>query len=111
MDECQLYSALLELKSPRNVEKVFLEPEKKVVGIYIAHEKGSKLPCPVYRRGCMVYYHLHERVRRDLDSIEFMTSIHANPQGYPARSMAQGRPLCHGPRGHQDSQQDLKQGQ
>ena len=79
MDECQLYSALLELKPPWKVEKVSLDPGKKMVEIYIAHEKGSRLPCPVCRKECMVYDHLHERIWRDLDSIEFMTFIHASP--------------------------------
>ena len=79
MDECQLYSTLLELKLPWKVEKVSIDPEKKIVEIYIAHGKGSRLPCPVCRKECMVYDHLHERIWRDLDSIEFMTFIHASP--------------------------------
>ena len=79
MDECQLYSTLLELTPPWKVEKVSLDPDKKMVEIYIAHEKGSRLPCPVCRKECMVYDHLHERIWRDLDSIEFMTFIHASP--------------------------------
>ncbi|MHB1663456.1 MAG: transposase family protein [Thermoplasmataceae archaeon] len=79
MDECQLYSILLELKLPWKIENVSLDPGKKTVEIYVAHEKGSKLPCPVCRNGCMVYDHLKERVWRDLDSVEFMTFIHANP--------------------------------
>jgi len=79
MDECQLYSALLQLKMPWKVSKVSLDPVKKVVEVYITHEKGSKLLCPVCRKECMVYDHLSERVWRDLDSIEFMTFIHTNP--------------------------------
>ena len=79
MDECQLYSTLLELKLPWKVERVSLDSVKKSVEIFIAHEKGSKLLCPVCRKECMVYDHLRERVWRDLDSIEFMTFIHASP--------------------------------
>jgi len=79
MDECQLYSVLLELKLPWKVERVSLDSMKKTVEIYITHEKGSKLLCPKCRKECMVYDHLRERVWRDLDSIEFMTFIHANP--------------------------------
>jgi transposase len=79
MDECQLYSVLLELKLPWKVERVSLDSMKKTVEIYITHEKGSKLLCPMCRKECMVYDHLRERVWRDLDSIEFMTFIHANP--------------------------------
>ena len=79
MDECQLYSTLLELKSPWKVEKVSLNSVKKTVDIYITHVKGSKLVCPICRKECMVYDHLKERVWRDLDSIEFMTFVHASP--------------------------------
>ena len=61
MDECRLYSILLELKLPRKVEK------------------GSKLPCPVCRVDRMVYDHLREIVWRYLDSVDFMTFIHASP--------------------------------
>jgi len=62
MDECQLYSALLELKLPWKVNKVSLDPVKKVVDIFITHDKGSKLLCPICRKECMVYDHLRERV-------------------------------------------------
>ena len=79
MDECQLYSALLELKTPWKVERVSLDSAKKTVDIYIVHEKGSRLYCPLCMKECMVYDHLRERVWRDLDSIEFMTFIHAHP--------------------------------
>ena len=79
MDECQLYSTLLELKSPWKVEKVSLNSVKKTVDIYITHVKGSKLVCPICRKECMVYDHLKERVWRDLDSIEFLTFVHASP--------------------------------
>ncbi len=79
MDECQLYTALLELRDPWKVSHVSLNPGKKTVEIYIIHEKGSQLQCPTCRKNCMVYDHLKDRTWRDLDSIEFMTFIHANP--------------------------------
>ena len=88
MDECQLYSTLLELKTPWKVEKVSLNSVKKTVEINIAHVKGSKLLCPVCRKECMVYDHLRERIWRDPDSIEFMTFIHASPSRYHAMKMA-----------------------
>jgi len=66
MDDCQLHSALLELKKLWKVENVSLDTIKKTVNVYIVHEKGSKLPSPVCRKECMVYDHLGERVWRDL---------------------------------------------
>jgi hypothetical protein len=50
MDECQLYSTLLELKSPWKVEKVSLNSVRKTVDIYITHVKGSKLVYPICRK-------------------------------------------------------------
>ncbi|EQD75583.1 transposase IS204/IS1001/IS1096/IS1165 family protein [mine drainage metagenome] len=64
---------------PWKIARVSLDTVKKTVEIYIAHEKGSKLLCPICRKECMVYDHLKERVWRDLDSIEFMTFVHADP--------------------------------
>ena len=62
MDECQLYSALHELKPPWKVERVSLDSVEKTVDIYILHEKGSKLLCPVCRNESMTYDHLKEMV-------------------------------------------------
>ena len=64
MDECQLYPVLLELKLPWKVGRVSLDSMKETVEIYITHEKGSKLLCPMCRKECMVYDHLRERVWR-----------------------------------------------
>ena len=40
MNDCQLYSALLELKFPWKVDRVSLDSTKKTVEIYIIHKKG-----------------------------------------------------------------------
>ncbi len=77
MDEIQIYSKLLEWK----VVNVSIDSEKKVVEVFIDHDRGSKLPCPECRTDCMVYDHLKERVWRDLHSIGFKTFIHAMPPG------------------------------
>ena len=62
MDECQLYSALLEPKLPWKIARVTLDSMKKTVEIYISHENGSKLFCPVCMKERIVYDHLRERV-------------------------------------------------
>jgi len=41
MDECQVYSTLLELKLPWKVDRVSPDTMKKVVEIYITNGKGS----------------------------------------------------------------------
>ena len=78
-DAERIYSELLELKYPWKVDKVSLDSSKKVVEVFITHEKGAKLPCPQCGKECMVYDHLGDRVWRDLDSIGFKTFIHAKP--------------------------------
>ena len=62
MDECQLYSTLIELKSPWKVGNVPFNSVKKTVELYITHGKVSKLFYLVCRKECMVYGHLKERV-------------------------------------------------
>ncbi len=71
---------LLELKQPWKVERVDIDSVKKIVEVYIVHEKGSKLTCPVYKRDCKVYDHLGERVWRDSDSFDFVTFIATPPR-------------------------------
>ncbi len=72
IDDCQLYSTLLGLKQPWKVSSVSLDTGKKTVDVYVKHDKGSRLLCPVCGKECMIYDHLGERVWRDLDSIEFI---------------------------------------
>ena len=91
MDECQLYSTLLELKSPCEVESVSLDSVKKTVEIYIAQRKGSKLLCPTCRKECMVYDHLRDRVWRVLTVLNSLRSFMHLRQGYPAQNMASYR--------------------
>lgn len=79
MDDCQLYSTLLGLKQPWKVSSASLDTGKKTVDVYITHDKGSELLCPVCGKEYTVYDHLGERVWRDLDSVDFMTFIHASP--------------------------------
>ena len=77
MDECQLYSALLELKLPWKSEKVSLDSVKKRVDIYILHEKGSKLLYPVCRKESMVYDHLRGRAFKNRSRINgHVGSVH-----------------------------------
>ena len=45
----------------------------------VSNPMENPLVFPVCRKECTVYDHLKERVRRDLDSVDFMTFIHASP--------------------------------
>lgn len=44
MDECQLYSTLLGLKTPWKVEKVDVDSTNKTVEINVIHERNQSLP-------------------------------------------------------------------
>ena len=86
MDECRPYSTLLELNLPWKVEMISPDSVKEADEISTAHEKGSILLCPECRKECKVYDHLREGEWRGLDSIEFMTFIHASPPGMMPRN-------------------------
>ena len=76
---CEMYSTLLGLKQPWKVSSGSLDTGKKIVDVYITHDKGSRLFCPDCRKECIVYDHLGKGVWRDLDSVDFITFIHASP--------------------------------
>ena len=59
---CEMYSTLLGLKQPWKVSSGSLDTGKKIVDVYITHDKRSKLLCPVWGKECMVYDNLGESV-------------------------------------------------
>jgi hypothetical protein len=92
MDQCQLYSALLQLELPWKVNKVSLDPVKKVVEIYITHEKGSKLLCPICRKESMVYDHRKKKGHGGiLTALNSWPSYMQTHQEYPVMNMATWR--------------------
>ena len=79
MESVELYRQLLGLGAPWTVERVELEVAKGHVEVYVGHAPGQRFACPECGRELAVYDHLEERVWRHLDSMQFLTYLHARP--------------------------------
>jgi transposase len=79
MESVELYQRLLGLTAPWTVERVELDMAKGHVEVYVGHKPGQRFACPQCGQELGVYDHLSERVWRHLDSMQFMTYLHARP--------------------------------
>jgi len=75
----ELYRQLLGLVAPWVVERVGLEMAKGRVEVYVGHAAGQRFACPECGQELAVYDHLPQRSWRHLDSMQFMTYLHARP--------------------------------
>jgi transposase len=79
MESVELYRQLLGLTAPWTVERVELDMAKGHVEVYVGHAPGQRFACPECRQELAVYDHLSERIWRHLDSMQFLTFLHARP--------------------------------
>jgi transposase len=79
MESAELYRQLLGLTAPWTVERVELNMTKGRVEVYVAHVPGQRFACPECGQELAVYDHLPERSWRHLDSMQFLTYLHARP--------------------------------
>jgi len=79
MESVELYRQLLGLTAPWTVERVELDMTKGRVEVYVAHVPGQRFACPECGQELAVYDHLPERSWRHLDSMQFLTYLHARP--------------------------------
>lgn len=79
MESVELYRQLLGLTAPWTVERVEVDVAKGRVEVYVAHAPGQRFGCPECGRELAVYDHLGERSWRHLDSMQFLTYLHARP--------------------------------
>jgi transposase len=79
MESVELYRQLLGLSEPWTVERVDLDVAKGRVEVYVAHAPGQRFACPDCGQELAVYDHLGERTWRHLDSMQFLTYLHARP--------------------------------
>ena len=79
MESVELYRQLLGLGAPWTVERVELDVGKGHVEVYVGHAPGQRFACPECGQELAVYDHLDERVWRHLDSMQFLTYLHACP--------------------------------
>jgi len=77
MESVELYRQLLGLGAPWTVERVELDVSKQRVEVFVSHAPGQRFACPECGQEFSVYDHLGERVWRHLDSMQFLTFLHA----------------------------------
>jgi len=79
MESVELYRQLLGLSEPWTVERVDLDVAKGRVEVFVGHAPGQRFTCPECGQELAVYDHLGERTWRHLDSMQFLTYLHARP--------------------------------
>lgn len=77
--DTELYRALLGLDQPWMVARVELDMPGQRVEVFVEHPAGERFACPVCAHVLAVYDHSDERIWRHLDSMQFMTYLHARP--------------------------------
>jgi transposase len=79
MESVELYRQLLGLTAPWTVERVELDMERQRVEVHVGHAPGQRFACPDCGQELAVYDHLSARTWRHLDSMQFLTYLHARP--------------------------------
>jgi transposase len=79
MRDTELYRQLLGLESPWDVSRVELSLEEGRVDVWTGHPRGARWSCPECDRELATYDHAEERAWRHLDSLQFLTYLHARP--------------------------------
>lgn len=75
----ELYRQMLGLTAPWDVERVDLNMAEQRVDVYVAHPARQQFACPTCGCELGVYDHQPERTWRHLDSMQFLTFLHARP--------------------------------
>lgn len=78
MHDTDLYERLLGLKSPWRVADVELKLETREVHVYVEHH-DHVWRCPECEVECSLYDHQEERMWRHLDTMQYVTLLHAKP--------------------------------
>jgi transposase len=79
MRDTELYRHLLGLESPWDVSRVVLSLEEGRVDVWTGHPRGARWSCPECDLELPTYDHAEERAWRHLDSLQFLTYLHARP--------------------------------
>jgi transposase len=77
MKDIELYAKLLRIKSPWYVKDVIYKEGPERIDVYLGHNQGILLPCPVCDAYSSVYDHMEERAWQHLNTCHVPTFIHA----------------------------------
>lgn len=76
MDNKRFYAEILGLKPPWFVERVEFDAKAGRVDVWVNHERGIRVACPVCGEFFGLYDHGEERVFRHLDTCQYQTLVH-----------------------------------
>jgi len=76
MDDKLLFAKILGLSPPWFIRQVAVEEEEQRIDIYVDHEPGIRVRCPVCKTFYGTYDHAPERVFRHLNTCQMQTYIH-----------------------------------
>jgi transposase len=79
MRDTELYRQLLGLEPPWEVSRVELSVAEERVDVWAGHARGARWRCPQCDTELPAYDHAEERAWRHLDSLQFLTYLHARP--------------------------------
>lgn len=78
MHDIDLYARLLGLEKPWRVSSVELKLAELEVHVYVEHDDHA-WQCPECDVVCSIYDHQDERIWRHLDTMQYVTLLHAKP--------------------------------
>jgi len=79
MRDTELYRRILGLESPWDVARVELSMKEQRVDVWLEHPPKTRWQCPQCGRQLSTHDHHEERAWRHLDTMQFVTYIHARP--------------------------------
>jgi len=77
VEDTELYTHLLGITRPWFVKEVCYDRSAQRIDVYVDHESGIAMPCPVCDTHCPVYDHMAEREWQHLRTCHVPTYIHA----------------------------------
>jgi transposase len=79
MDDKLFFSKILGIHSPWLIRKLTIDEKEQRVDIFVDHESGIRVRCPLCNEFYGMYDHAPERVYRHLDTCQMQTFIHIRP--------------------------------
>ena len=79
MDDKNLFAKILGIHPPWLIKKLTVDEKAQRVDIFVDHEPGIRVRCPLCNEFYGMYDHAPERVYRHLDTCQMQTFIHIRP--------------------------------